>query len=722
MGLKAKETIIHVRKGSVFFMRVVFRSVPDHPFICAFAFYLFVLYRYFPTLFAFVISSSPVVICAVLLLGILLIYGDTNVPEPEIKSTAARPRTLAKNICLEDNIVSANAHLAGKKEMESNEDHDSSSELEGEVNSSPDASVADIIPLPDELHPLLDSEAPETALRSVDDSEQESDDDSIDEELDNQEEEEEEDAHEEKDDVNEEVLKWTADDQKNLIDLGTSELERNRRLENLIAKRTARKFLSFHEKSLIDLDISDPVPNTEYNSQLNVQVPPIFAPRRNPFDIPFEGESNTGIPPIPGSAPSILQPRPNPFDAPFIHGEENQNLFFVRNDFFSTGASSSSNTKHDVPNTVMKPYFVAEKKVSFDGVSTEKDDSIVSSEAESESTISHTEQEVHNELVEPEIRSVNHVAVLGNQYDGTLEIDSQSSEEVESVDDSNEQLGTDENTNDSGINASNDTAVEIEIRHGEYIGHDTGDGDLDELDGESYDDMSSLTSEADDNQSTISMQDSNKSEQARDNNSAIFPDDPVQSVSGDDGHVPEPVYDSSPTASEKVTIDETLLFADKEDSTFEDSSTSSQRQPHDNEVSSEEQHHESNNENNYEATSSLSSVNENELKSREITEIKEKDIFRITIPRTNEHEHIPSPVMPKRFGISRRLSLNSNDSLSNLDLPPIPEEQPEYSKPDENSTDQNAATDEDSKDGGESEASSSSSVNLEKVRNISKFW
>ena len=39
------------------------------------------------------------------------------------------------------------------------------------------------------------------------------------------------------------VVEWTEDDQKNLMDLGTSELEMNRRLESLIAKRRARKLI-----------------------------------------------------------------------------------------------------------------------------------------------------------------------------------------------------------------------------------------------------------------------------------------------------------------------------------------------------------------------------------------------------------------------------------------------------------------------------------------------
>ncbi|BAT84250.1 hypothetical protein VIGAN_04156500 [Vigna angularis var. angularis] len=49
--------------------------------------------------------------------------------------------------------------------------------------------------------------------------------------------EEEEEATSGKKDESKSVIKWTEDDQKNLMDLGNLELERNTRLENLIARR-----------------------------------------------------------------------------------------------------------------------------------------------------------------------------------------------------------------------------------------------------------------------------------------------------------------------------------------------------------------------------------------------------------------------------------------------------------------------------------------------------
>ncbi|PKI66463.1 hypothetical protein CRG98_013119 [Punica granatum] len=50
------------------------------------------------------------------------------------------------------------------------------------------------------------------------------------------------------------VVEWTEDDQKNVMDLGFSELERNRRLENLIAKR--HNFILIHLPSNMNEDIN----------------------------------------------------------------------------------------------------------------------------------------------------------------------------------------------------------------------------------------------------------------------------------------------------------------------------------------------------------------------------------------------------------------------------------------------------------------------------------
>ncbi|KAJ6697167.1 hypothetical protein OIU85_003522 [Salix viminalis] len=191
---------------------------------------------------------------------------------------------------------------------------------DGVENSSPDASMADILPILDELHPLLDEEAPQPAHISHDGSDagsegsHKSDESSIvsEEDVENQADEDEdgdddneEEAQGSKEDESKSAIKWTDDDQKNLLDLGTLELERNLRLESLIRRRRARRNMRLMvEKNLIDLDAAD----------LPINVPSISTARQNPFDFPYDD--------VPGSAPSVLLPRQNPFDLPNDSNEE----------------------------------------------------------------------------------------------------------------------------------------------------------------------------------------------------------------------------------------------------------------------------------------------------------------------------------------------------------------------------------------------------------------
>ncbi|PKA60756.1 hypothetical protein AXF42_Ash006390 [Apostasia shenzhenica] len=54
------------------------------------------------------------------------------------------------------------------------------------------------------------------------------------------------------------IVTGTEDDKKNVMDLGSSDMERNRNLESLIARRRARKNqIIIFEKDLIDLNIND---------------------------------------------------------------------------------------------------------------------------------------------------------------------------------------------------------------------------------------------------------------------------------------------------------------------------------------------------------------------------------------------------------------------------------------------------------------------------------
>ncbi|KAM7258507.1 hypothetical protein ACFE04_014248 [Oxalis oulophora] len=113
------------------------------------------------------------------------------------------------------------------------------------------------------------------------------------------------------------AVEWNEDDQKNLMDLGDSEIERNKRLESLIARRRARKLFKMQAEKI--LKHGENVPLT--------QVAPIFVARTNPFESQSSfNEAISGCLDTPGSAPSILFPSRNPFDLPYEPFEEKPDL------------------------------------------------------------------------------------------------------------------------------------------------------------------------------------------------------------------------------------------------------------------------------------------------------------------------------------------------------------------------------------------------------------
>ncbi|CAF1780776.1 titin-like [Brassica napus] len=263
-------------------------------------------------------------------------------------------------------------HEEGEDDDDDDDSLDSSSD--GAESSSPDPSMTDIIPMLDELHPLLHSENPGRGIEGSDATSEEPDMSSSDsdegtesdvnseshgEEDDNKKkEEEEEKKEEENDDESKSPIKWTEADQKNVMDLGSLELERNQRLESLIARRRARNNM----RNLIDFDCAD-VP---------FNMPPISTARQNPFDLSYD---DMGLPPIPGSAPSIMfARRRNPFDLPYEPNEEKPDLkgdgfeeefsspqrkepVFRRHESFSVGPSMLGGPRHDR----LRPFFVLER-------------------------------------------------------------------------------------------------------------------------------------------------------------------------------------------------------------------------------------------------------------------------------------------------------------------------------------------------------------------------
>ncbi|XP_021281841.1 uncharacterized protein LOC110414762 [Herrania umbratica] len=398
--------------------------------------------------------------------------GDRNLKVEDGKLTADFS-DIPRGDELDASLVSSWKRVGDDEDGDDHDDDDDDDESmdsgsDGAESSSPDASMADIIPMLDELHPLLGSDAPQPAQMSHDGSDAASEsshgssnDESVEsDESENQGEEDNDDEEDEdkgegvkgdKEDESKSAIKWTEDDQKNLMDLGTSELERNQRLENLIVRRRARKNMRLMaEKNLIDLESAD----------ITLNITPISTTRRNPFDLPYDSHDDLGLPPIPGSAPSILQPRRNPFDLPYDSSEEKPDLkgdsfqeefsgfnqretvsqreaFFRRHESFNVGPSSFGVPRQELK---WKPYFVPERLVtegaspsSFQRQSSEVSESKLSSVADTESVSSIVDEE-DNKANEQDVSQETELILNGDHASVHDEQESQSSVDVESVD------------------------------------------------------------------------------------------------------------------------------------------------------------------------------------------------------------------------------------------------------------------------------------------------
>ncbi|KAL6532587.1 hypothetical protein OROHE_014009 [Orobanche hederae] len=125
------------------------------------------------------------------------------------------------------------------------------------------------------------------------------------------------------------------DYQKNKMDVGISDMERNKRLESLIARRRSRKLLNVEvRRALMSKDRNDhkisSIVIPENNNTSRLLIPSNSAIGGSP------------ISPSPGSAPSVLIPMRNPFDIPYDPQEEKPDL---TGDSFEQEFTSGSNSK-----------------------------------------------------------------------------------------------------------------------------------------------------------------------------------------------------------------------------------------------------------------------------------------------------------------------------------------------------------------------------------------
>ncbi|KAL5203735.1 hypothetical protein ABZP36_008606 [Zizania latifolia] len=174
---------------------------------------------------------------------------------------------------------------------------DSESDL---TESSSDASMTDIIPMLEELHPLIDVLPAHSSLASRDNLNTSSDDDD------------DEDDPEEDASTDENENNWKADIDLNYLNMGNSS-----KLENMMDLQRAKNILKFElDRRLMGLQAADAVQKMEEASRFHVQVPCISTSRQSPFDSSNGSDEIIELPHVPSSAPSSLLPRKDIFDLP----------------------------------------------------------------------------------------------------------------------------------------------------------------------------------------------------------------------------------------------------------------------------------------------------------------------------------------------------------------------------------------------------------------------
>ncbi|CAL4901394.1 unnamed protein product [Urochloa decumbens] len=223
---------------------------------------------------------------------------------------------------------------------------------------------------------------------------------------------------EEKDAGTEPAFLWTADNEKNVMDLGYSERERNRRLEILMVRRKSKKNINF------ELDSMGGIIDDLSRSQL--QPISISARQMNPFADDAE---------LPGSAPPILHPQKSPFNflteqltetgVTACHNLEpqesmevlHQDALFKRHESFSFGRPPQ---RHG---TRFKPFVLEEFHSDEAGTSSFQrqfsDRSVSRLSIVSEcDTVSSVGDQEHNDLIRNYIRGVREsTSLLGQDSD-----------------------------------------------------------------------------------------------------------------------------------------------------------------------------------------------------------------------------------------------------------------------------------------------------------------
>ncbi|KAG6631288.1 hypothetical protein CIPAW_13G080900 [Carya illinoinensis] len=382
MGIDVKGVEAWICRILEFSINISYRFIQNHPFVFSVSVSFFLVYIFLPFILNFLAYTSPFIFCIAILLRIFwsseqsyirCVKGDGRRKNGMLhKNSGSVEYDIAfnRNDC--SYLRRGTSRRRKNREMDEQTGKNEEESYSSKHGASTDDSAAEDIRILDKHLPFLSSEDLESQIKSSDGTPQacQFDVGGTRIEASNMEEADDDDEEETQDNRNS-AVKWTEDDQKNLMDLGFSEIERNRRLESLIAKRRARKLFSMQvERGWGGMR---GVPSS--------QISPIFLARNNTIDLSVLDETE-GLE-FPDTAPSILFPKQNPFDLPYDPLEEKPNLrgdsfhqefmaahketLFCRHESFSLGPSFPLESKQERRGKNFNPFYVAEKKGVLEG-------------------------------------------------------------------------------------------------------------------------------------------------------------------------------------------------------------------------------------------------------------------------------------------------------------------------------------------------------------------
>ncbi|XP_024012701.1 uncharacterized protein LOC18018712 [Eutrema salsugineum] len=317
MGIDAKESCAIIWKIIGFSMNTSIKFMRNHPVLTGVSIFLLALYILLPSLLFFLIYSSPVLACAVVYarekLGLRFSTSHKPFPSPGPKSTCGGGDK--KCHLRQQRSVRRNARM----KVEEWDSQTSEEEKDKVILTSLYNDLLGRTPHFEES-PKAEVETPVAEEDNDDKSfaEQDSGTSSLD-----------------SGDLKPRVCNCEINEDgefdgkeemmSNVNEHGISEIERNRRLESLIARRRTRRLFKLALDQRNKLQGEETTTPTQSNS-LQVTVP------RNNNNNPFEKRRNypwdttvTGLQ-VPGSAPSVMLQGRNPFDIPYDPQEERPNL------------------------------------------------------------------------------------------------------------------------------------------------------------------------------------------------------------------------------------------------------------------------------------------------------------------------------------------------------------------------------------------------------------